>query len=65
MNIEVLYFENDNGKSPYLDWENKPDTVARAAVRIRINRVRLGNFWRLRASKRRPFGTKDSSRARV
>ena len=44
MNIEVLYFENDEGKSPYLDWEKKLDTVARAAARIRINRVRLGNF---------------------
>ncbi len=44
MNIEVLYFENDNGKSPYLEWENKLDTAARAAARIRLNRVRLGNF---------------------
>lgn len=44
MNVEVLYFVNDNRKSPYLAWENKLDTVARAAVRIRINRIRLGNF---------------------
>jgi putative addiction module killer protein len=44
MNIDVLYFENDNGESPYLEWESKLDTAARAATRIRINRVRLGNF---------------------
>ncbi|HSX11111.1 MAG TPA: type II toxin-antitoxin system RelE/ParE family toxin [Chlamydiales bacterium] len=44
MNIEVSYLELDNGVFPYLEWEAGLDTVARAAVRIRINRVRLGNF---------------------
>lgn len=44
MKIEVSYLETDNGTSPYLVWEEKLDTVARAAVRIRINRIRLGNF---------------------
>lgn len=44
MNIELSYLELDNGSSPYLEWEKKLDTVVRAAVRIRINRVRLGNF---------------------
>jgi putative component of toxin-antitoxin plasmid stabilization module len=44
MNIEVSFLELDNGSSPYLEWEEELDTVARAAVRIRINRIRLGNF---------------------
>ncbi len=44
MNIEVSYLELDSGGSPYLEWEGELDTVVRAAVRIRINRVRLGNF---------------------
>ncbi len=44
MNIEVLYLETANGNSPYLEWEEKLDTTARATARIRINRVRLGNF---------------------
>lgn len=44
MNIDFLYFETDNGKSPYLQWENKLAVETRAAIRIRINRVRLGNF---------------------
>ena len=44
MTIEVSYLEIDNKESPYLRWEEKLDTVVRAAVRIRINRIRLGNF---------------------
>ena len=44
MNIEVSYLEVGNGKSPYLEWEQELDTVSRAAARIRINRIRLGNF---------------------
>lgn len=44
MDVAVSFLEMDNGSSPYLEWEEGLDTVARAAVRIRINRVRLGNF---------------------
>ena len=44
MTIEVSYLEIDNRKSPYLEWEEELDTTARAAARIRINRIRLGNF---------------------
>lgn len=44
MNIEVSYLETDTGKSPYLEWEKRLDTTVRAAVRIGINRIRLGNF---------------------
>lgn len=44
MNIEVLYLEFDDGKSPYEDWEDSLDIITRAAVRARINRVRQGNF---------------------
>jgi putative addiction module killer protein len=44
MNIEVSYLEMDDGTCPYLEWERQLDTTARGAVRIRINRIRLGNF---------------------
>ncbi len=44
MDIEVSYLEMDDGTCPYLEWENGIDTTARAAARIRINRIRLGNF---------------------
>ena len=44
MQIEVSYLELENGKAPYLDWEKKLDVEARAATRIRINRIRVGNF---------------------
>lgn len=44
MEIEVGFLELANGKSPYLDWEQKLDQQVRGAVRIRINRLRLGNF---------------------
>ena len=44
MNMEVGFLELSNGKSPYVDWEKKLDKASRAAIRIRINRLRLGNF---------------------
>ena len=44
MNVEVSYLELSNGTSPYLEWEEELDTIARASARIRINRIRLGNF---------------------
>ena len=44
MNIEVSYLEIANGKSPFLEWEKKLDVTTRAAIRIRINRIRLANF---------------------
>ena len=44
MNVDISYLELEDGKSPYLEWERKLDVAARATVRTRINRVRLGNF---------------------
>src|ERR1700722_11733888 len=44
MSIEVGFLELTNGKCPYLDWEQKLDRFVRGAVRVRINRLRLGNF---------------------
>jgi putative addiction module killer protein len=44
MSIDVGFLELTNGKCPYLDWEQKLDKTVRGAVRIRINRLRLGNF---------------------
>ena len=44
MSIEVGFLELTNGKCPYLDWKQKLDKTVRGAVRIRINRLRLGNF---------------------
>jgi putative addiction module killer protein len=44
MNLDVGFLELSNGRSPYLEWESKLDKAVRAAVRVRINRLRLGNF---------------------
>ena len=44
MSIDVGYLELENGKCPYLDWEQKLSKDIRGIVRIRINRIRLGNF---------------------
>lgn len=44
MSIDLQYLEIENGISPFLQWEKKLDTTVRAAVRTRINRVRIGNF---------------------
>lgn len=44
MSIEVDFLELSSGKCPFLDWEKKLDKMIRGTVRIRINRLRLGNF---------------------
>ncbi|NGX54505.1 MAG: hypothetical protein KR126chlam2_00116 [Chlamydiae bacterium] len=47
MEYEVGFLELDNGRCPYLQWELKLDKSIRGTVRTRINRLRLGQFWRL------------------
>lgn len=42
--MEVGFLELDNGKCPYLDWEQKLDSTIRGTLRVRINRLRLDNF---------------------
>src|SRR5262245_40652719 len=44
MELEVGFLELENGKCPYLDWEQKLDKSVRGEVRVRINRLRLGNL---------------------
>ncbi len=41
---EVEYYESDNGKSPYLEWENCLQRNERALITTRLARIRMGNF---------------------
>jgi putative addiction module killer protein len=42
---EVVYYKNREGKVPFLDWlYSLEDKVTRAKIRIRIDRVAMGNF---------------------
>ncbi len=43
--FEVRHYLNKKGKSPFVDWlENLKDRQARAKVKVKIDRLRLGNF---------------------
>ena len=43
--IEVLEYTTEDGRGPYRDWmANLSDRDARVRVRVRIDRVSLGNF---------------------
>jgi putative addiction module killer protein len=43
--IEVLEYLTEDGRNPFRDWlEALKDTEARARIRVRINRIRQGNF---------------------
>lgn len=43
--LEVRYYLNEKGKSLFTNWlESLQDRQARAKVRVRIDRLRLGNF---------------------
>lgn len=42
---ELLEYESESGKCPFKDWlESLRDIQARAIIRKRLNRVRLGNL---------------------
>jgi putative addiction module killer protein len=58
---EVVYYKTGAGKIPFLDWlYSLKDKITRARIRIRIDRVAMGNFgdhhsvgngvWELRIS---------------
>ena len=43
--IELLEYLTDSGQNPFRDWlEGLRDQQARAKIRVRLNRIRLGNF---------------------
>ncbi len=43
--IELLEYVTDNGQIPFREWlEKLRDRQARARIRVRLNRIRLGNF---------------------
>jgi putative addiction module killer protein len=44
MSIEVGFLEISSGKCPYVEWEKRLEKSIRAAIRVRINRLRIGNF---------------------
>lgn len=42
---ELEVYVTEEGKAPFLDWRNAlRDARGRAAIRARLDRVRLGNF---------------------
>ena len=43
--IEILEYLTEDGRNPFREWSRGlRDRMARARVRVRLNRVRLGNF---------------------
>ena len=43
--IDVLEYLTPEGRNPFRDWlETLSDRDARSRIRVRLNRVRLGNF---------------------
>ena len=43
--IELLEYLTSNGRNPFREWlEGLRDRQARARIRVRLNRIRLGNF---------------------
>jgi len=46
----LVVFERPNGQRPFQDWLQKlADSKARAVIRARLERVRLGNFGNCRS----------------
>ncbi len=42
--ITLEYYETDNGKSPFLEWQSGLTQKVRDLMTVRLARVRLGNF---------------------
>jgi putative addiction module killer protein len=43
-NIDIQLYETENGKCPYLQWEDRLSKSARAIITTRLARIRLGNL---------------------
>jgi putative addiction module killer protein len=44
-NIQLLEYITEDGENPFYNWlKSLNDRAARARIRVRLNRVRLGNF---------------------
>lgn len=45
LKIEILEYVNEDGKNIFHDWlRSLKDKAARARIRVRLNRIRLGNL---------------------
>ena len=45
VHVEILEYLLENGQNPFREWlEGLKDRQARAKIRVRLNRIRLGNF---------------------
>lgn len=44
MNVKIINYLTSAEKEPFNDWIMQIDSSERAIIRIRLNRVRLGNF---------------------
>ena len=53
--IKIIIYSTKTGKEPYSDWEYGLDKTTRAIVRNRLERIRLGNFGKVKVIK----GSKD------
>ena len=43
--FEIKIYQDKNGKKPFVDWlESLPDKKARAKIKVRLTRLRLGNL---------------------
>ncbi len=42
--IKIIIYKTSSNREPYSDWENQLDTITLAAIKSRLNRMRLGNF---------------------
>ena len=43
--IKILEYTTEHGENPFHNWLNSlKDRSARARIRVRLNRIRLGNF---------------------
>jgi putative addiction module killer protein len=43
--FEIKIYQDQNGKTPFIDWlESLPDKKARAKIKVRLARIRIGNL---------------------
>ncbi len=42
--LKIFIYSTSTGKEPYANWEDSLDTMTRAVVKNRLERIKLGNF---------------------
>jgi putative addiction module killer protein len=65
MDKQIIYYKDNNGKSPFLEWYNSLDNSPKAKVIKRLQKIERGLYGKTRTLKQRLIELKFESGLRI